>query len=69
MHLQRTEEEGVSVDIREKQHSGMLYLPGDPELQREQLQCLDRLFEYPLASGETGTMIGYHSASVSGQAV
>ena len=46
MHLQRTEEEGISVDIREKQHSGMLYLPGDPELQREQLQCLDRLFEY-----------------------
>ena len=34
------------MDIREKQHSGMLYLPGDETLQREQLQCLDRLFEY-----------------------
>lgn len=34
------------MDIREKQHSGALYLPGDPELQREQLQCLDRLHEF-----------------------
>ena len=34
------------MDIREKQHSGMLYLPGDETLQREQLQYLDRLFEY-----------------------
>lgn len=34
------------MDIREKQHSGALYLPGDPELQREQLQYLDRLHEF-----------------------
>ncbi len=34
------------MDIREKQHSGLLYLPGDPELQRVQLQCLDRLHEF-----------------------
>ena len=34
------------MDIREKQHSGQLYLPGSPELQREQLQCLDRLYEF-----------------------
>lgn len=34
------------MDIREKQHSGQLYLPGDPELQKEQLQCLDKLFEF-----------------------
>ncbi len=34
------------MDIREKQHGGALYLPGDESLQREQLQCLDRLFEF-----------------------
>ena len=34
------------MDIREKQHSGLLYLPGDPELQRVQLQWLDRLHEF-----------------------
>ena len=34
------------MDIREKLHSGELYLPGDETLQREQLQCLDRLFAY-----------------------
>ena len=31
------------MNIQEKQHGGALYLPGDPELQKEQLQCLDRL--------------------------
>lgn len=34
------------MDIREKQHSGLLYLPGDEELQREQLKCLDKLHEF-----------------------
>lgn len=34
------------MDIREKQHGGMLYLPGDESLQREQLQCLDRLHAF-----------------------
>ncbi len=34
------------MDIREKQHSGMLYLPGDESLQREQLRCLNRLYEF-----------------------
>ena len=34
------------MDIREKQHGGFLYLPGDESLQREQLQCLDRLHEF-----------------------
>ena len=34
------------MDITEKQHSGALYLPGDPELQREQLKCLDKLHEF-----------------------
>lgn len=30
----------------EKMHSGKLYLPGDEELQREQLVCLDRLYNF-----------------------
>ena len=34
------------MDIREKLHSGELYLPGDETLQREQLKCLDKLYEY-----------------------
>ena len=34
------------MEIREKQHSGLLYLPGDESLQQEQLQCLDRLFAF-----------------------
>ena len=34
------------MDIKTRQHSGMLYLPGDPGLQREQLQCLDKLFAF-----------------------
>ena len=34
------------MDIREKLHSGELYLTGDETLQREQVQWLDRLFAY-----------------------
>ena len=34
------------MDIRDKLHTGELYLPGDEALQREQLQCLDKLFAY-----------------------
>ncbi len=34
------------MDIREKQHSGELYLPNDPALQAEQLRCLERLYEF-----------------------
>lgn len=34
------------MDIREKQHGGFLYLPGDESLQREQLQCLDLLHQF-----------------------
>lgn len=29
-----------------KQHSGDLYLPGDEEIMKEQLSCLDRLYEF-----------------------
>ena len=34
------------MDIREKQHGGALYLPGDESLQREQLRCLDLLHKF-----------------------
>ena len=34
------------MDIREKLHSGELYLPGDEALYWEQLKCLDKLYEY-----------------------
>ena len=34
------------MDIREKMHSGELYLPGDPEIVPEQTRYLDRLYEF-----------------------
>lgn len=34
------------MNIRDKMHGGMLYLPTDPELQEEQIQRLDRLYDY-----------------------
>ena len=34
------------MDIKEKMHSGELYLPGDEELMKEQLICLDRLYDF-----------------------
>lgn len=32
--------------MKEKMHTGELYLPGDEEIAAEQLICLDRLYEY-----------------------
>ncbi len=34
------------MDIQEKMHSGELYLPNDESLQAEQLQCLERLYDF-----------------------
>ena len=34
------------MDVREKMHGGELYLPNDPDLQAEQLQCLDKLYSF-----------------------
>lgn len=31
---------------KEKMHSGKLYLPSDPDLQKEQLACLDMLYDF-----------------------
>lgn len=33
-------------DMKEKMHTGELYLPGDEQIMQEQLQCLDRLYEF-----------------------
>ena len=38
------------MDILEKMHSGALYFPGDPKLQEEQLQCLDKLYAFNQSS-------------------
>lgn len=32
--------------MKDKMHTGELYLPGDPEIMKEQLQCLDRLYDF-----------------------
>ena len=34
------------MTVKEKMHSGALYFPSDPELSREQLGYLDRLYEF-----------------------
>ena len=34
------------MDIREKLHSGELYWPNDPAIMKEQLQYLDRLYDF-----------------------
>lgn len=33
-------------NMKEKMHTGELYLPGDEEIMKEQLLCLDRLYEF-----------------------
>lgn len=34
------------MNIKEKMHNGDLYWPGDEEIMREQLQCLNRLYDF-----------------------
>ncbi len=34
------------MSMKEKLHTGELYLPGDEEIMREQLKCLDRLYDF-----------------------
>ncbi len=34
------------MSMKDKMHTGELYLPGDEEIMREQLQRLDRLYDY-----------------------
>lgn len=34
------------MNIREKLHTGGLYWPNDPAIMEEQLQCLDRLYDF-----------------------
>lgn len=33
-------------NMKEKMHTGELYLPGDEQIMQEQLQCLDKLYEF-----------------------
>ncbi len=35
-------------EIKDKMHTGELYLPNDDEIVRQQVQCLERLYEYNL---------------------
>ena len=34
------------MTLKEKMHSGELYLPNDEDLLKEQMQCLDRLYDF-----------------------
>lgn len=34
------------MEMKEKMHTGDLYLPGDEEIAREQVKCLDMLYDY-----------------------
>ena len=34
------------MGMKEKMHTGELYLPGDGEILEEQFRCLDRLYEF-----------------------
>ena len=34
------------MSMMDKLHSGELYLPGDDELQRKQLECLEKLYDF-----------------------
>lgn len=49
------------MDFREKMHSGALYLPMDEAVMAEQLQCLDRLYDFnqtrPLEQERRGAML------------
>lgn len=35
-------------EMKDKMHTGELYLPGDDEIMEQQMQCLERLYEYNL---------------------
>lgn len=36
------------AEMKDKMHTGELYLPNDDEIVRQQVQCLERLYEYNL---------------------
>ena len=41
--------------MRDKMHTGELYLPDDPEIMRAQTQCLERLYDYNATRPSEGT--------------
>lgn len=46
LNYNRQNQRSNNMDIKDKMHSGQLYLPGDEELMREQLLCLNRLYDF-----------------------
>ena len=40
--------------MKEKMHTGELYLPGDPEIVEEQTKRLDRLYDYNMTRSIEG---------------
>ncbi|MBE6616651.1 MAG: sugar O-acetyltransferase [Ruminococcaceae bacterium] len=34
------------MSMKDKMHTGELYLPGDDEIEREQVKCLEKLYDY-----------------------
>ena len=38
--------------MKERMHSGELYLPGDEDIMKEQFCCLEKLYDYKLSHGE-----------------
>lgn len=36
----------MSTTMKERLHTGELYLPGDEEIMKEQFQCLDKLYDF-----------------------
>lgn len=38
--------ENLTMSMKEKMHTGALYLPGDREILQEQMQRLDRLYDF-----------------------
>ena len=40
--------------MKEKMHTGELYLPGDDEIVEEQTKCLDRLYDFNMTRPTEG---------------
>lgn len=36
----------MMMEMKEKMHNGMLYLPNDPQIVEEQVKCQERLYDF-----------------------
>lgn len=45
---------GIKMSMKEKMHTGELYLPGDEEITIEQTKCLDRLYDFNMTRPSEG---------------